>query len=288
MKPTLFKLNFVWKDLPYTELFIGLLFVLLSAIVMASPATGLPAAGGIWLSDEPGYQFNEIHKEELVSSLKRITGLESLYFTDKGLLTPGASPEGNSGSEQARQILQWALESKRSFTIEDHSGSPKVNFGQLDGITYENASNGLRLTIWRVRLDFKDFREMQAPHEVRKTFDPGFTLLHELLHGLGYKDATRQGEIGECEKFVNQARSELGLPLRDEYFGDPIQSVRDIITVRLRFRSKRFAQQTPVHRPLRDQFHYLFFLLPTSVELPAGSQDDLHTEALMRARKKRW
>jgi hypothetical protein len=43
-------------------------------------------------------------------------------------------------------------------------------------------------------------------------------MLHELLHGLGYDDGSREEEIGQCEEMVNQARSELGLPLRDQYF----------------------------------------------------------------------
>src|SRR5215813_8131589 len=87
-----------------------------------------------------------------------------------------------------------------------------VNFGQLnEGLRYEDAITGLRLMVWRVRLDFDDFREMQASREVRDSFDAGFTALHEMLHGLGYKDAANVYELGECEETLNRARGELGL-----------------------------------------------------------------------------
>jgi len=47
-----------------------------------------------------------------------------------------------------------------------------VNFGQLnEGLRYEDAITGLRLMVWRVRLDFDDFREMQASREVQASFE---------------------------------------------------------------------------------------------------------------------
>jgi hypothetical protein len=97
---------------------------------------------------------------------------------------------------------------------------------------------------------------MQASSEVRAAFDEGFTLLHELLHGLGYKDAVRAPELGECEEVVNRMRSELGLPLRDEYFGETWRITEKLTSVRLRFRSPpRFGSTA------RSESHYLFFLV---------------------------
>ena len=52
-------------------------------------------------------------------------------------------------------------------------------------------------------------------------FDEGFTLLHELLHAIGYEDATSASEVGAVETRLNQAREEIGLPLRAEYFVTP-------------------------------------------------------------------
>jgi len=269
--------------LPFSRIFPGFwALIFLQAIAFASP----PVTSGIHLSSEAKYQLAESHKKQLVSSLRRITGLDSLGFTEEGLLTLGERPEEYSGSKLAREILQWALDKKHVFIIEDHSGSPSVHFGQLDqGLIYEDARNGLRLIIWRVRIDFKDFQEMEAPTEVRSTFDPGFTLLHELLHGLGYKDARRVDEIGECETVVNQARAELRLPLRDQYFGESFQLAQNAMIVRLRFRSKRSTQQISTESPGRVRMQYLIFALPMGYELITADRDDLHLESLMKARR---
>src|SRR5215468_6136891 len=184
---------------------------------IAFPQSVYPKSPGVWLSGELGYRLTGAHVEELTQSLRRITGLKELHFERDGSLAIGtAQPEG---SATARQILSRALNSGYVFIIEDHSNSPSVNFGQLnEGLRYEDAITGLRLMVWRVRLDFDDFREMRASREVRDSFDAGFTTLHELLHGLGCKDATSVDELGECEEALNRARAELGLPLRDQYF----------------------------------------------------------------------
>jgi hypothetical protein len=128
-------------------------------------------------------------------------------------------------------------------------------------ILYEDASTGLRLLVWRVRLDFRDFREMQASREVRNSFDVGFTMLHELLHGLGYKDAASLEEVGECEEMLNRARAELGLPLRDQYYGETLRIAPTVLSVRLRFRAGA-RSATPAGQRVRRRTSYLFFLLP--------------------------
>ena len=131
-------------------------------------------------------------------------------------------PAPVTGSATARAILRRALQSGQVFMIEDHSGSPAVNFGQLDeGLRYEQTKPGCltSVLIWRVRLDLSDFRRVHAPASVRESFDLGFTLLHELLHGLGYEDAKEAAQLGGCETLLNQARAELGLPQRAEYLG---------------------------------------------------------------------
>jgi hypothetical protein len=230
----------------------------------AFPQSEYPKTPGIWLSSQTKYKLTETRIGQLAQSLRRITGLNELYFAEDGSLAPGAAPAEAAGSATARQILSRALSSGLVFIIEDHSDSATVNFGQLDeGLRYEDALTGLRLLIWRVRLDFEDFRQMQAPREVRDSFDAGFTMLHEILHGLGYKDAATIDELGECEETLNQARAELGLPLRDQYFGDTLRVAQRFVSVRLRFRSN--APQVPAG-PARSRTQYLFFMLPNTYE----------------------
>jgi hypothetical protein len=223
---------------------------------------------GVWLS-RGEYKPTDAHIEELTRSLRRISGFSELHFVNDGSLALSAAQSGQSiGSAAARRILSRSVSSGRVFIIEDHSGSPLVNFGQLDeGLRYEDAVTGLRLMVWRVRLDFDDFREMQASREVRDSFDIGFTALHEFLHGLGYKDAASADELGECEEELNQARAELSLPLREQYFGDELRMSRHFVSVRLRFRSEK--TQSPSSGP-RARTQYLFFMVHTSPEQQAG------------------
>ena len=233
----------------------------------ASPAlAAVPRASGIWCNREPDWALSAEHERVLTQSLRRITGLCDLSFAADGSLSLGDVSEG--GAATARQILQQVLCSGMAFIIQDHSNSAAINFGQLDeGLIYEDETRR-RLMIWQVRLDFADFSEMQAPPEVRASFDEGFTLLHELLHGLGLKDTLRAEEVGECEQTLNRARAELGLPLRDQYFGEPTHLAPGITSVRLRFSSQR----SPFKRPERRR-HYLYFLLKDCPRLPIRRAD---------------
>jgi len=232
----------------------------LTGIAFAHSA--FPKTPGVWLSGEAGRKLSGARVEDLTRSLRRITGFGELHFAKDGSLVTGAAQ--SEGSAAARGILSCALSAGSVFIIEDHSGSPSVNFGQLDeGLRFEDVMTGLRLDVWRVRLDFDDFREMEASREVRNSFDAGFTTLHELLHGLGCKDATSVDELGECEETLNRARTELGLPLRDQYFGDELRMARQFVTVRLRFRSDK-ARSSAVHSRARIQ--YLFFLVQSDYE----------------------
>jgi hypothetical protein len=245
---------------------VAVVLYLLTGITFAQQA--FQKTPGIWLSGGE-YKPTDAHIEELTSSLRRISGFSELRFANDGSLAINAAQSGRSiGSAAARRILSRSVSSERVFIIEDHSGSPLVNFGQLDeGLRYEDAITGLRLMVWRVRLDFDDFREIQASSEVRDSFDIGFTALHEFLHGLGYKDAASADELGECEEALNQARAELSLPLRDQYFGDELRMARNFVSVRLRFRSGKM--QSP-SGGARARTQYLFFMVHTSPELQAG------------------
>ena len=153
------------------------------------------------------------------------------------------------------------------FIIEDYSGSASVNFGQAAQAEVYVNQVGDVAPVWRLRLDFDDFQRMQASAKVRATFDEGFTLLHELLHGFGCKDGVRARELGECEEIVNRIRSELDLPLRDQYFGETWRITDKLTSVRLRFRSHPQPGSAA-----RAESHYLFFLVAEQAQCFANSR----------------
>jgi hypothetical protein len=238
---------------------VGVMF-LLTVTIAAEP---LPKSAGIWLSRHPQRRLSDRTEEQLTQNLRKITGLPELGFGKDGRLVLGNLSTVTGGSGIARQILSCALGSGHVFIIEDHCGSASVNFGQMDeGTNYEDLIVGCQFLIWRVRLDFDDFREMEAPPELHESFNAGITMLHELLHGLGYRDAKELEEIGECEELINQARTELGLPVREQYFGDALHVTRHFSTVRLKFSSQAKPEETVLVRRKRRKAQYLFFLLP--------------------------
>lgn len=256
-------------------------FFFLVLVLFSFPAQAEIVTQGIWFTDEARYKLSEKNQKELTESLRRLTGLQELRFTDEGRLVSGDFVPAVGGSMQARKILHWAMSSGQAFLIEDHSESTTVNFGQMDqGLIHEDAIDGTRLTIWRVRIDFQDFRQMQASREIRLSFDPGITMLHELLHGLGYKDADTDREIGHCEELVNQVRAELGLAVRDQYFGETFVLAARMISVRLQFRSREILAENPSEGRVRK--HYLYFRLPQGYTSLQGAIDELHTEALLK------
>ena len=241
-----------------------------SCISLVEPCLSATTPGesprtGVWCERRSDYSITKEHERRLVLSLRRITGYGALQFAPDGSLSPGDSVVAG-GSAEARGILMRAVCSSGSFVIEDHSGSSSVNFGQAVREQVCEPRDGRSSHVWRLRLDFDDFQQMDASLEVRAAFDEGFTLFHELLHGLGYADASHARELGPCEEIVNRIRSELGLPLRDQYFGEAWRITERLTSVRLRFRS-----QARNGNPTRRESHYLFFLLTE----PADSSADI-------------
>jgi len=239
------------------RLFWCLATLLLTMFAAASAAAGsqttqIPSKlnAGIWLSRENDYLVSKQHQEELLLNLRQITGLCELRIKEDGSLSLGDTIGSSNGSFASRQVLLRAINSGYVFFIEDHTGSSDVNFGQLYECTiYEDEITGSRFLIWRIRLDFEDFRKMSAPDKVRESFSIGFTFLHELLHGLGHKDAQQIRDLGECEEQINMVRMELNLPTRDQYFAEQLKITQQFFTMRLRFRD---------HVKQRNQ--YLFFM----------------------------
>jgi len=220
-----------------------------------------PLAAGIWCNREKSNRLFGAHEDQLVRSLRRITGFRQLIFAEDGSLSLGDVMDVAPGSLIARQIIFRALGSGKTLIIEDHSGSQTVVFGQIDlGLDFEDRVLRQKFEIWRLRIDFDDFREIEAPPEVRQSFDAGFIVMHELLHGIGYEDTRYKEGVGEVEGLVNQVRAELGLPLRDRYFGEFLQVTSRIATFRLRFR-KEIKPAADGHLK-RERLDYLFFVHP--------------------------
>ncbi len=221
-----------------------------------------PREKGIWCKQDAKHQLANEHKNLIVASLRRITGFEQLDFASNGAMYLGENISSATGSLVARKILQQVIDSGSEIIIEDHPNSPLVNFGQLDeGTHYEDLANRKKFTIWRVRIDFNDFRAMQSSREVRETFDPGITVLHEFLHSLEHKDPTHFGNIGECEAIINQVRTELGMPLSDNYHGVPLMQISNqAVIVRMQFR-ERIEAVSKITMPAKWKIHYMVFLM---------------------------
>lgn len=233
------------KNLIQTCKHLGWIVILLSFLgtqtVAHRPPVVLP---GIWCSRHETYVLSAQQQDTLQTSLRRITGWTQLSLTENGKLEIGDFAAIAGGSRRARLALLQTLRSGNQFVIENHSASAAVNFGQLDeGTNYADDRSGLKLDVYRVRLDFTDFDKMSAAPAVLKSFDEGFTFLHELLHGLGLKDTAIPNEIGDCETAVNQMRAELGLPLRDQYLADLLRVTPIIKTIRLRFKAQMMDRQ---------------------------------------------
>jgi hypothetical protein len=222
----------------------------------------VPIASGIWQSGNPSYALSAAARHRLFASLARITGIEGFAFATDGRLEMGTVTPGHRGSSLARRILQDSLASGNIFVLEDHSNSAAVNFGQIEGMQYINDATSRHDRVWWIRLDFADFLRIDAPPRVRATFDEGFTFLHELLHALGHHDTTNAGELGECETILNQAREEVGLPLRAEYFATLVRSPAfGVAAVRLRFLDRPIGQ---TDRHEQDLFFALSMLAPST------------------------
>lgn len=227
-----------------------------AATVVDMPRSTGARSTGVRCERNSVHAMAKPHEMRLAQSLRRVTGFGSLDFASDGSLSLGNESAAEGGSAEARRMLIRAICLGPSFIIEDYSGSGSVTFGQAVPEQVYEPRDGTRSQLWRVRLDFEDFQQVEASADVRAAFDEGFTLLHELLHGLGYEDAVRQWELGACEEIVNRMRSELGLPLRERYFGETWRITEKLTSVRLRFR-----RSPQVGGSARGDSRYLFFLL---------------------------
>jgi hypothetical protein len=220
-------------------------------------AETLPSSAGIWRSGDTAQALSSEDCGRLTTSLRRITGINDLRFNERGALIVEDRAGASGGSDIARDLLFKALDNGNIFIIEDYSNSETIHFGQLDeGTNFADLRQRqpVQLIIWRVRIDFDDFQRVEASPPVRAAFDEGFTLLHELLHGLGYGDASSVASLGECEELLNLVRAELKLPERARYFGEAVRLTPTVKTIRIRFRRR----VTGPKEKWREE--YLFFM----------------------------
>lgn len=161
--------------------------------------------------------ISEVHRQELTSKLRRITGLPELAFDAKGGLQLGAKQLAG-GSPSARELLEKAIAGPAIIVVEDASNRPDVAFCSVfPGRWLRNA--GLRRSAFVVMIDFSDFQQVVGDRPAREAFDAGWAVLHELDHVVNSSvDAHSTGEAGPCEAHINNMRRELKLPERMEYF----------------------------------------------------------------------
>src|SRR6185503_8449619 len=162
-------------------------------------------------------EVSRSHREELVKRLRVITGWNNLNFDGNGSLRLGET-QTSGGSESARLLLKEAIAGPNVIVLEDASSRTDVAFCRVvRGRWIRDESN--RPAAYVVLIDFTDFQQLSGDAEARAAFDVGWGLLHEIDHVVsGSEDAKDEKGIGECEDHINEMRTEVGLPVRAEYF----------------------------------------------------------------------
>ena len=188
-----------------------LVFACLSASALSTFAAGGP--GRVMLKPE----VSRSHRDELVASLRAITGLTNLKFDANGSLRLDGGV-ATRGSESARALLSQALTGPNVIVIEDASSRSDVGFARVVRGRWLRGDSASP-PAFVVLIDFADFRRLSGDAEARAAFDVGWGLLHEIDHVVrDSEDAQAQSAIGECEDHINRMRLELGLPIRVDYF----------------------------------------------------------------------
>jgi hypothetical protein len=165
-------------------------------------------------------RLNESQLRRLLDSLRHKSGFQQMEFDQSGFLILGDRAHVNGGSATARALLVAAVDGHQAFELEDYDHSPGIAFARItSGIVYNHFQTKLEIKVRQVQLDFSDFAELRGDREARVAFDPGFAVLHELVHGvLDLPDsAAGTTEIGACDEQINRVRRELNLPERQGY-----------------------------------------------------------------------
>jgi hypothetical protein len=154
----------------------------------------------------------------LIRELSSLSGLHLKVDVD-GTIHYDPELPAAGGSTIARELLVKAIDSSDSFSVESANHSNRIAFAQIESTTtYKDRINPAR-TEWIIRIDFADFGQLGGDAAAIKAFNPGMNMMHELTHAIfKLPDPEGPGDLlGQCERYLNMMRAELGLPLRQYY-----------------------------------------------------------------------
>jgi hypothetical protein len=155
----------------------------------------------------------------LIRELSWLSGLHLKVNVDGAIHYDPELP-AVGGSAVARELLMKAIDGSDSFSVESANDSKRIAFAQIETTTnYRNGTNPPQ-TEWILSLDFADYAQLRGDAAAIKAFNPGMNMMHELTHAiLRLPDPDGPGDqLGQCERYLNLMRAELGLPLRQYYF----------------------------------------------------------------------
>jgi len=180
----------------------------------------LPLYRGGLCNGNGNHSLRSQQLQAVLESLRGKSGFLEMNLDQAGCLTLGDRSRVAGGSPTARELLIATVESDRLFRLESHNHSPNIAFAQLSGgAIYENRRLKARMEVRLLKVDFADFLQLRGSDETLASFDIGFSVLHELAHGVWrLPDAIGdQRQLGSCEERINRMRRELGLPERQSY-----------------------------------------------------------------------
>ena len=154
-------------------------------------------------------------RDQLAKNFQRITGWKDINFDDRGSLSFSGEPVG--GSVLARDILIKAVSGPEYFILEDASRRADVVFCRIVPGKWMDGNQNVPVSV--ILIDFADFDQVIGDESALAAFNVGWAVLHEIVHGVkNLDDPETDGQIGDCEKLINQMRRECGLAERAEYF----------------------------------------------------------------------
>lgn len=166
------------------------------------------------------HRLNAKELNLVLTQLRRKTGFVRMRFDEAGFLRIDDRSQFSGGSAYARELLLAAVDGRKSIQLESHNRSPEVVFGRVSGnVNYTNHRGDRLIVAAPVEIDFSDFDHLRGERRVKEAFDPGFVILHELCHiVLELRDPEdEENAAGDCERYVNRIRRELGMPERQQY-----------------------------------------------------------------------
>jgi hypothetical protein len=205
----------------------------------------------------PGLHISRQHPPTQKQLQLLLKGLR--YWT--GLTDLGVDADGHfrvdrtridQGSATARELLLATIDSQDSFIVEGRDHTPTVAFGQIEPVDDYVEGSGARHVVWQIRIDFSDFTNLSGAESCLASFDPASNMLHELGHGVLklHDTISPQDQLGDCERYINRMRAELGLPERLHYYPHnrmavSAESTAQVLQAELTFLSKNKESRDP-------------------------------------------